>query len=70
MEVSERGCVLLLFCTDGLTKHVSDPEIEAYCAMGKTAEELVRTPVAMALDQGGSDNITIVVAQAPIARRG
>jgi serine/threonine protein phosphatase PrpC len=67
VDVSERGCVLL-FCTDGLTKHVSDAEIEAHCAMGKTAEELVRTLTGLALDRGGSDNITIVVAQAPIAK--
>lgn len=63
-DVSERGCVLL-FCTDGLTKHVSDAEIESHCAMGKTAEELGRTLVDLALERGGSDNITIVIAQAP-----
>jgi serine/threonine protein phosphatase PrpC len=69
VDVSERGCVLL-FCTDGLTKHVSDAEIEAHCAMGKSAEELARTLVGLALDRGGSDNVRIVIAQAPITRRG
>lgn len=64
VDVSERGCVLL-FCTDGLTKHVSDPEIANLCASGATAEQITRQLLAMALDRGGSDNITIVVAQAP-----
>ena len=65
VDVSERGCVVLL-CTDGLTKHVSDAEIEAHCAMGRTAEDLVRMLLDLALERGGSDNITIVIAQAPL----
>ena len=69
VDVSERGCVVLL-CTDGLTKHVSDAEIEAHCAMGRTAEVLGRTLLDLALERGGSDNITIVIAQAPVTTRG
>ena len=68
VDVSERGCVLL-FCTDGLTKHVSDAEIEAHCAVGTTAEQLGRTLVDLALERGGSDNITIVIARAPVKTR-
>ncbi len=64
VDVSERGCVLL-FCTDGLTKHVSDQEIAEGCASGLAAEPLARQLLAMALDRGGSDNITIVIARAP-----
>jgi protein phosphatase len=64
VDVSERGCVLV-FCTDGLTKHVTNDEIESFCARGLTAEELGRALVDLALERGGSDNITIVVAQAP-----
>lgn len=67
VDVSERGCVLL-FCTDGLTKHVTDTEIEAQCARGLPAKELAQTLVDMALERGGSDNITIVIAQAPVRR--
>jgi protein phosphatase len=69
VDVSERGCVLL-FCTDGLTKHVTNEEIESYCAMGMSAEDLARSLVNLALDRGGSDNVTIVVAQAPVKARG
>jgi protein phosphatase len=69
VDVSERGCVLV-FCTDGLTKHVTNAEIESHCAMGLSAEDLCRRLVDLALDRGGTDNITIVVAQAPIRARG
>lgn len=65
VDVSERGCVLL-FCTDGLTKHVTDAEIEAHCAMGLGARQLAQKLVDLALARGGSDNVTIVIAQAPI----
>jgi len=69
VDVTERGCVLV-FCTDGLTKHVSNDEIEEFCARGLSAEELGRGLVDLALERGGSDNITIVVAQAPVKPRG
>ena len=69
VDVSERGCVLI-FCTDGLTKHVTNAEIEAYCAKGLSAEKLVRSLVDLALERGGSDNVTVVVAQAPLKARG
>jgi len=67
VNVSERGCVLL-FCTDGLTKHVSNDEIAAMCAQGMAAEDLGRKLVDLALERGGSDNVTIVVAQAPVKK--
>ena len=68
VDVSERGCILV-FCTDGLTKHVSDDEIAALCGKGLAAEALGRQLVDLALDRGGSDNITIVIAQAPVKKR-
>ena len=67
VDVSERGCVLL-FCTDGLTKHVSDAEIAELCGTGLSAEPLARRLLDLALERGGSDNITIVIARAPDAR--
>jgi protein phosphatase len=68
VDISERGCVLV-FCTDGLTKHVSNDEIESFCARGLSAEDLGRGLVDLALERGGSDNVTIVVAQAPVKPR-
>jgi serine/threonine protein phosphatase PrpC len=65
VDVSERGCVLL-FCTDGLTKHVSDAEIEHACATVTSAEQLCRDLLQLVLDRGASDNLTILVARAPL----
>jgi serine/threonine protein phosphatase PrpC len=64
VDVSERGCVLV-FCSDGLTKHVTDAEISTHCAEMQNAEQLARDLLKLALDRGGSDNITIVIARAP-----
>ena len=68
VDVSERGCVLV-FCSDGLTKHVTDEEIAAHCKAMRSAEELSRDLLQLALDRGGSDNITIIVARAPLKSR-
>jgi serine/threonine protein phosphatase PrpC len=64
VDVSERGCILL-FCSDGLTKHVSDEEIAEHCRTITSAESMSRSLLQLALDRGGSDNITIIVATAP-----
>jgi serine/threonine protein phosphatase PrpC len=63
VDVGRRGCVILV-CTDGLTKHVSDPEIGAAIDRMQSSEQLCRDLMQLALDRGGSDNITIVVGRA------
>ena len=68
VDVTERGCILL-FCTDGLTKHVEDHEIEALCRQALPSEQLARTLLDLALERGGSDNITIVTVRAPVKAR-
>jgi len=60
-----RGCVILL-ATDGLTKHVSDAEIKEQIEKMESSEQLSRTLLAMALERGGSDNITLIAARAPL----
>ena len=65
VDVSERGCILL-FCTDGLTKHVSDDEIADLCGQPRSARLLAQELVNLALERGGSDNVTIVIAKAPL----
>lgn len=67
VDISERGCVLLL-CSDGLTKHVSDAELGAKCASISSAQQLCNDLVNLALERGGSDNITVVVGTAPLRR--
>ncbi|MFL5583029.1 MAG: PP2C family protein-serine/threonine phosphatase [Gemmatimonadaceae bacterium] len=63
VSVRERGCVILV-CTDGLTKHVSDPEIATALAGMRSAEQVCRDLLELALDRGGSDNVTLVVGRA------
>jgi serine/threonine protein phosphatase PrpC len=67
-DITERGCIVL-FCTDGLTKHVSDDEIAQQCKSEKSARALCHDLLELALERGGSDNVTIVVATAPRERR-
>ena len=58
----EPGDVLLL-CTDGLTKHVADPRIATVLGGKGTAEAMCRELVQAALDDGGTDNVTVIVAK-------
>ena len=60
-DVTRRGIVLL--CTDGLTSHVSDDEIKAHLASCTSAEATCRSLLNLALDRGGHDNVTVVIAR-------
>ena len=55
---------MILVCTDGLTKHVSDAEIAEHLGAMESAEQVCGALLQLALDRGGSDNITLVVARA------
>lgn len=57
-----RGDVLLL-CSDGLTKHVTDEEIVAHLGQDRSATETCQALVHDALEGGGTDNVTVVVAR-------
>jgi protein phosphatase len=63
VDVRERGSVILV-CTDGLTKHVTDAEIAAHLGAMESAEQVARALVALALARGGTDNVTLVVGRA------
>ena len=54
----------VVLCTDGLTKHVSDDEIKAAIESEPTAQATVERLVQAALDGGGSDNVSVIVARA------
>lgn len=58
----ESGDVLLL-CTDGLTKHVSDEAIGQILDRSASAEDACKSLIARANELGGRDNITVVVAR-------
>jgi protein phosphatase len=51
-------------CSDGLTKHVSDEQIGERLHNMTSAKQVCEDLLQDALDGGGSDNITIVVARA------
>jgi serine/threonine protein phosphatase PrpC len=57
----EPGDVLLL-CTDGLDKMMSDDDI-AECLTGRSADAAADDLIARALDRGGRDNVTVVVVE-------
>jgi serine/threonine protein phosphatase PrpC len=54
---------VMLLCTDGLTKHVSDEEIEQQLSGDRSSEAICQTLLELALDRGGTDNITVVVGR-------
>jgi PPM family protein phosphatase len=53
----------LLLCTDGLTDHVEDDEIAEFLNLFPTPDTACRALVDLALDRGGKDNITVVIAR-------
>lgn len=64
LDISERGCVLLL-CSDGVTKHVTDEVLAEQVRAMQSSEQLCRSILDLALAGGGSDNITVIAGRAP-----
>jgi protein phosphatase len=52
----------LLICSDGLTNECDEAEIETVLSEAPDPAEAARVLVARALDHGGNDNVTVVVA--------
>ena len=63
LDIRQRGCVLLL-CSDGLTTHLSDADIAGRLRTMEGSEQLCRSLLDLALERGGTDNITVVVGRA------
>ncbi len=63
IDVKERGCVVLL-CSDGLTKHVEDDEIAERARTMTSSEQLCRDLLKLALERGGTDNVTVIAGRA------
>jgi protein phosphatase len=57
------GTVVLL-CSDGLTRHVSDERIRDRLRSMGSARQVCEDLLAEALEDGGSDNITVLVGRA------
>lgn len=60
--VRDWGAVVLL-CSDGLTKHVPDNRIQERIEAMTSSRQLCEDLVQDALDDGGSDNITVLVGR-------
>jgi serine/threonine protein phosphatase PrpC len=54
---------MLLLCTDGLTDMVDEEEIEAVLMRGLSAQDACQTLVDLALEHGGKDNVTVLLAK-------
>jgi protein phosphatase len=57
----------LLICSDGLTDMVPDQLVNSTIAEEQDLERCVRGLLRLALDAGGRDNISIIVARVPRA---
>jgi serine/threonine protein phosphatase PrpC len=60
-DCRREGVVLL--CTDGLTKHVSDAEIASHMARHAPTSKTCQALIDLALSRGGSDNVTVVMGR-------
>jgi protein phosphatase len=53
---------VFVICSDGLTRHVQDDEIQQHAAT-RLAQAACDDMLALALDRGGLDNVTIVIVR-------
>ena len=54
---------VILLCSDGLTKHVGEAQIQSRLASMRNARTACEELLQDALDDGGTDNVTIVVGR-------
>jgi len=54
---------VLLLCSDGLTDHLSDADLAAVLGKCVDPNKACERLIAMAIERGGKDNVTAVVAQ-------
>ena len=60
----------LLLCSDGLTRMVTDPEIASTLLTGTSAQEAADRLVELANENGGVDNISVIVLRATLKSEG
>ncbi len=61
LQLADGDCLLL--CSDGLTEKVKEYQIAQFLVSGDNAERSCRRLVDLALERGGKDNVTVVVAR-------
>lgn len=61
-EISVETSDIVLLCTDGLTNMIEDDDIEYIVKHSSSIEKAVNSLVAKANENGGYDNITVILA--------
>lgn len=64
IDTDEQALVVgdfVLLCSDGLTRMVTDPEIASTLLTSRSAQEAADRLVDLANDNGGVDNVTVIV---------
>jgi serine/threonine protein phosphatase PrpC len=64
------GRDILLLCSDGLTRMVTEPEIAGTLQAEPNPTKAAQRLVDLANDQGGADNVTVVVVRAGMEPKG
>jgi protein phosphatase len=59
-----------LLCSDGITRHVNDAEIESYLSSGRTPADVCGALKAACYERGAEDNLTAVVVNVPVTSAG
>jgi len=59
--IKRSGIKYVLICSDGLTKMLTDIEIEGLLKKEAAVEETVNFLTQRALDNGGKDNVTVIL---------
>jgi serine/threonine protein phosphatase PrpC len=54
---------VVLLCTDGLTKHVTEDEIAERLRTLQSSEQVCRDLVRLANERGGTDNVTVLIGR-------
>jgi PPM family protein phosphatase len=61
LKLADGDCLLL--CTDGLTEMVADTQIVKVLGPAEKAGDACRALIDLALERGGKDNVTVIVAR-------
>ncbi len=61
LALEDGDCLLL--CTDGLTEMVQEDRIAEVLGSGQTSAQVCQGLIQEALQAGGKDNVTVVVAR-------
>lgn len=59
---------MLMLCSDGLTEMVEDAEINRVLSTASSVDEAARSLIDLALQAGGKDNVTVLVARAEVEK--